>query len=957
MTEQCEKLQEAQKASDAKLQEVRAFVSARQKDPKCKTDHGEALTKLTTRLAEVSQQLAKSRKIGDNHLAGFRKKKLLEEAEQELSKLEPLVQKGTDATDAFVKDKCLSFLVDGSIKTLTDALFEQMSEKSLTVEDVYKAAIGKKKKFDEAGFVAYLEKLPADLNNDALTFTPERRTEIFKAAASKDVVNLKEFQSLFERRYRTVQQVTLTDGLSIADSKTVAKLEVGQVVVALGASTKEEGTGNVRMKVRQADGDNTGYVTVTSGGDKPVKYLIPESAFGIASKEMDAKILDVVKEIQHVLTYFKGKIAELSKERQGPLVEAKAELTKLQTKAHAALRSIDDVKKKVQEAKKEYNISLQKEKNAHLTAREQKQADEIMAEVVEKLQAVEQESKKVEESAAAILKLEEAARKTFDKPKSVLDEVKKHHDSLLAVVAEVRVSVKEAQQNEAIKTATKPGPLLEARKELGKANATVAQAERKAKLSLSNVQNACNELRDVCQVAVSAAIRAEIAAKGSSIDKFFAKLAKGKDLDEKVFVSMVSKLEVAKAFPADHISLVYNGIQVLGLDQRRFTSFVQQHFTVVKAIALTDEYEVSKCKSVRRLELDEVLETVEGPRMDEATGLTRVRARSLTDGTVGWISVKGNQGTPFLQEVEKPYYVCMKDAKMEKEFGGGGTVKELKMEDIFELLEGPRKETIEPSQRAKVKGVADGTIGFITTVDSNGTVNAEQAKNVWQVSSSVAMTDSLDIQSSKVLRKLNEGEFFYSEGEPKEDQGITRLMGKAAKDGKEGWVSLKGNAGTMFLKQQTKHYNVLLDTELHKTFKSPGAEAVKTLTKGEVVELIEGPRVEKFDPATRVKGRSIDGKTEGWVTVEKNTVRHWSSTYKCIKAQKLHEGSELKDAKEIQDLSQNDLLDYLEGPVTVKEGEGDDAKEVRRIKCRTQKEGKVGWATVRGADKKPLLVC
>lgn len=714
MTEQCEKLQESQKVSDAKLMEMRAFLSTRQRDPKCKTEHGEALTKLTTRLNEVSQLLAKYRKIGDDHLAGFRKKKLLEEAEQEVAKLDPLVQKATDATDPFVKENCLSFLVDASIKIFTDALFEQMTEKSLTVDDLYKAAVGKKKKFDEAGFVAYLEKLPAELNNDALAFTPERRVEIFKAAANSDVVTLKEFQSLFQRKFRVVQAVTLTDGMSIADSKTVAKLEVGQVVVAMSASNKEEGTGNVRMNVRQHEGDKTGYVTVAGAGDKPVKYVIPESVFGLAQKEIDAKVQDVVKQIQQVSTYFKGKIAELSKERQGPLAEARTELTKLQSKATTALRSIDDLRRKVQESRKGFHVALEKEKNAHLVAREQKQADEIMAQVREKLQAVEQQSTKVEETGAAVTKIEDAARKTFDKPKSVLDEMKKFHETMKTLVAEVKASGKEALQAEAIKTANKAGPLLEAKKELGKTNATLVQAERKATLNLSLVEKTCSQLVSACRDAVSAAIRAEIAAKSSSIDQFFAKLAKGKDLDEKAFVSMVGKLEAGKAFPAEHISLLFNDLQVQGINKRRFTAFVQQHFTVVKAIALTDEYEVSKCKTIRRLDLNELVETIEGPRTDDATGLVRVQARSLTDGTVGWISVKGNQGTPFLQEVVKPYYVCLKDAKMDKEFSGGGVVRELKVDDIFELLEGPRKETSEPAQRAKVKGTADGTIGFST---------------------------------------------------------------------------------------------------------------------------------------------------------------------------------------------------------------------------------------------------
>ena len=63
--------------------------------------------------------------------------------------------------------------------------------------------------------------------------------------------------------------------------------------------------------------------------------------------------------------------------------------------------------------------------------------------------------------------------------------------------------------------------------------------------------------------------------------------------------------------------------------------------------------EVGKCKTLRRVGLDEIFEVLEGPRSDEKLGLTRIRGRSLNDGVVGWISVSGNKGTPFLKEVRQ----------------------------------------------------------------------------------------------------------------------------------------------------------------------------------------------------------------------------------------------------------------------------------------------------------------
>lgn len=66
----------------------------------------------------------------------------------------------------------------------------------------------------------------------------------------------------------------------------------------------------------------------------------------------------------------------------------------------------------------------------------------------------------------------------------------------------------------------------------------------------------------------------------------------------------------------------------------------------------------------------------------------------------------------------------------------------------MELLEGPRKTNLEPAQRAKGK-TSDGKIGWLTVKSPNGKVNAEASEDYYICSSSVAMTDALDVKDCK----------------------------------------------------------------------------------------------------------------------------------------------------------------------------------------------------------------
>ena len=62
----------------------------------------------------------------------------------------------------------------------------------------------------------------------------------------------------------------------------------------------------------------------------------------------------------------------------------------------------------------------------------------------------------------------------------------------------------------------------------------------------------------------------------------------------------------------------------------------------------------------------------------------------------------------------------------------------------------------------------------------------------------IAMLDSLDALECKLIKRLRAGDTFLASGTPVADGGITRIWAKLPGDSTEGWVTLQGNAGTVF---------------------------------------------------------------------------------------------------------------------------------------------------------------
>merc|ERR1712176_1279230 len=92
------------------------------------------------------------------------------------------------------------------------------------------------------------------------------------------------------------------------------------------------------------------------------------------------------------------------------------------------------------------------------------------------------------------------------------------------------------------------------------------------------------------------------------------------------------------------------------------------------------------------------------------------------------------------------------------------------------------------------------------------------------------------------------------------------------KDEIEGWVTLSGNSGTMFLEEGGNLFKVVKDTILTPEFElDAGADkATKKLKQGDVLEVREWPKKEDKSELLRMKCKVSSTGSVGWVTTVGN---------------------------------------------------------------------------------------
>ncbi|CAK0822265.1 unnamed protein product [Prorocentrum cordatum] len=938
----CLKYMEMEKVVQAKVGEMRVWLSTTLKDIRQSPEHMESLKKLQAQFTAYQADLAGAKKSTSVHEQCITAKRIHQEVAEMLGEMEAEVKKSTEATAPLLERGGEDFLVAANLRVVAGALLEYMGERGLSM-----AALLKEVGDVPADFAAFVGKLPEVLGKEELGTTEDRRAAMFRQLDKDEdgKLTLDEFEALFVVKYVCRKEVAVTDTFETEGASTLGKLNLGDIVQGVGQPHTDE-SGLVRVKCRLPEGDATGFVTVK--GNAETVFLDPVTAFYEFFAEAEKTVEACGKAVTKSLQAVRAKGAEFPRGPEGGrLAELKGEFSKLMTQATATHTSLLGLKKRMAVAKVEYSKAETAERNAHILAKEQKEADLLLGPARERMKATEASTKALEDACAPLTLLQGDALQAFATPAAVLDEAERLAAAAQEAVASARATVKEQQAKLNLEPRKVNGPVVEAKKAIMAYLAQVESSDKAVAKLIAAVHEKCREIT----ASLSQQCAASLRALGKPNDELFAELALPEEerIPEEAMRARLLALDGVSLKP-EHAALICRQIGAGGIGKFAFLRFMQRFYVVMKSSVVTDEFDIESSKVLRKLDVDEVVELMDGPRKDEKVGLTRIQARCLRDNAEGWISVKGNQGTSFLEEVDKPYYVCSASMALDMDAKGKSEVpvRALLAGEAVELVEGPLKERLQPNTRARGKAVSDGATGWVTVVSSRGATFLEEGRFFTCVAA-VPLTDELGANEAKVLKQLVPGEVIAAtDQEPAEDDGALRMKARTLKDELEGWVTMKSQTGQPYVTASSKYYTVLEEVPVQKSLDAASAATARALVKGEVFQVLEGPKEESSVLSRRARVKAVADGAVGWITLGAQTPE-WVPYYTCKRPTPMHTTASPEGAAEVRQLAVGEEIELLDGP----KAEGD----VLRLRGRAKSDGATGWVTIRsdgaGVDLEP----
>lgn len=909
-------------------------------------------TALVAKIASFQVDLDKHKKSLNEREARQVKAKLLQEAEAKFTELNGKLEKMQVSANPLVGDDKEDFTGAMYLSKVVEALKAGCHSVSMTTEQLFDEMRGEDEFMSEAKFVAFTGDLEELKKQEGAAFGV---AQIKQAYGRIDVVGggqvaKRQFVEQFRSRYACTVVVAMTDIAAIEGSKVLRKLEQYEEVDGLEEPAKDEKTGIMRVKVRAVKDQAEGYVALASNAG--TVYLEPYSAYEACLRNIEKSMVETAEAIEQTMAYLKEKSDELSKKGNlGPLGEAKAELMKLRMRASKAQSTQTALKKKVADAQKGHAEKLEAERRRKAEAAEKAQADVMVEEATSLTDSTVAEAEKCIAAAESL-----AAAEVKHGDGNPLEAMAGAARSLaLAEQGVAKALNKIMQENMGEIRKVEKGPFVEARRVMFKFKAKLEPLEKKCKKAAATLQGAQAKVSEKAEHAISATLRASLQVEGApSTDMLFERLSQGEPhITQQALRGYLERLEGEQKLQASQLDLglhrYASGVTRLGL-----LAMLQEYSRCVKDGALTSAFEVKSSSTIRKLEKGELLEILGARGKDEAVGLERCRCRALKDRAEGYVTTKGNQGTAFVEAAEKPYFFInevKEQCRLQQECKtGSATVCELQAGEVLELLQGPCKEP--PIEIVRVRGKAkkDGKLGWTTLQDPvHSTPNLELTK-LMVCKASIALTTSYDVKECTSIRKVDVGEMLEVLEEAKEDAtaGVTRVHVKAMKDGKDGWATMKGNAGTIFIAESPRDYICRRAVPLEGAFAS-GSKAIRNIEEGEIFEVLEGPSTETKQGSMRTRGRSVRSGSEGWLTTGAHIVR-WSPQHTCIKPIALREAA-AASAATIRMLEQGEILQALDAPAEVAGTEGK-----LQLHVRTEKDNVLGFADVRAGPKSDVYL-
>lgn len=766
-----------------------------------------------------------------------------------------------------------------------------------------------------------LQELQVDESNPSVClFSEEELKAAYRAMCDKQTeVTQSKLLDYFKARYVCVNLVTMTDQPAVKGSKTIKKLAVHEILEALCDSQKDEASGLLRVKVKEKDGKE-GYVTLESiNGTTFIKTILPHQV-------MMTTVEVAVEEMAEALTSTAKQLDNKMRGTNGPLPDIKAEVTKLRPRIAQVQQTLNGLKKKVSTAKKLLAEIEEKESTRKQEAMDRHEAEKMINSAKEGMELVRPKISEVIPAAESL----KAADSTSSCTIQELVKSQTALENLYQAIVDLR---KKLDADKRYVKYVKSGPLAEVWDTMNGFLSEIWNPEEECQKLLYAVQDRRKKLTSDAQKAVSAALREAATKDGADVEALFDKLRKE---NSSIPIEALRDF-VGEAMQASEVELGLENYSSCGFSKLSLTLLLQDYMRCIREISMTSDFEVKTAKTVKKLIVGEYVKVLEPAKNDEQ-GMMRVRCQALSDLSEGWVSLKGSQGTSFLERCAKPFLSCREELLLHAEFEGTSPeVRKLWPGQVVEVLEGPRREAATECLRVRGKALKDGKIGYIALKDAAGNDIVEPIK-VLVCRLSTTLTTALDVSASKTVRKVEAGEVFEALDEAQEDEKrkLSRVKVRTRRDAKEGWVTLKGNSGTCFVEESDQLQVVKKTTPLESQFRS-GSSTLRLLEENEVFEMLEAPKTETKEGEQRMRGRS--DKSEGWFTFSK-FLTPWSPRYRCLRSIDLTE-SLSASSNVVRQLVSGEVVEALELPSY------DEASGLVRVRVRTEKDNMLGFATLR----------
>jgi len=629
---------------------LNVILQARFKDQKGDAEQMVVVKELQTRCKSAKDQITEKRKSVAPHEKRALGKKLLAEAQVEVASLEAELKKATEACAPLLQAGGLEFLISTSIQTLAAALQAHMQEENVTKEDVFKG-IGKGKPVQEKAFVKYLANLPEEIKRDELSaFSEERRLAIFKHLASDDkAITMADFDGLFHQTYSCVQSVAVTDKFSVDEGETLFKVAAHTTVELFGLIKTDE-AGMARSECKVAD--KTGWITVKQGVKN---HLTICTRFKTYCESMDKTLVACLAAGNKIANSVRGKVKQ-----RGTVDDADKEvwdkIGELVTTTGNVQKEINALKFQATKGKTDFASKQNSEKNAHLEARNAKEAASYLDGPKGLVAELDAHVKDVEEAASPIVSLAAEDLGHFPTPATLSELVEKFATAAQEKSTEAQASIKE--QN-VVLAAVKPpltGGIQEAKKQLKLLDTRIIEGKKKVNAVGQLVARKVKQLVKGSMEPSAEAFRKLAQKEGKSVDEFFDSLKmeglppSEEKIEESVFCKMHESIQEPPV-SSELALLVCRNLEAGGISRETFKKFCVVHYKCVKSLAFTDDMDISKCETLRKVFEGEVVEIIEGPVQDATNGMDRVRAKAVKDGVIGWLTISGSKGTCFLEKM------------------------------------------------------------------------------------------------------------------------------------------------------------------------------------------------------------------------------------------------------------------------------------------------------------------